>query len=425
MPFLSFLARNATWLGGAFLLCFFSSFGQTFFIALSNGAIRDEFSLTHGEFGLIYMSATLASAATLPFLGRVLDRFPARVVGAGTIVCLAGATLLIASATMLPVLVISIYLLRLFGQGMMTQTALTSTGRWFAANRGRAISLVVLGNQTGEGTLPLIFVTATALLGWRGSWMAGTAVLLLVALPLIVFLLRRERDPQSDRPSSGAASVADATVSEVLKRPSFYGLLLGVLAPPFIGTTIYFHQVYLTELRGWPLESFALGFTVSAATTVVFALVAGWLVDRFSAVRLLPFFLLPLTCACLVAANVEAEAAIFGFMVLLGISNGFSSTLLGAIWPEIYGVKNLGQIRSVVVAAMVFATAIGPGLTGTLIDLAVPYPAQINAMALYCLAAVALMTVLARHLRHPRAVQDAQISAPMRPIDRVGRSSRG
>ena len=77
MDFLTFMGRNARWLAGGFLLCFFSSFGQTFYISLSNGDIRREFDLSNGDFGLLYMAATLASAATLPALGWTLDRFKA------------------------------------------------------------------------------------------------------------------------------------------------------------------------------------------------------------------------------------------------------------------------------------------------------------------------------------------------------------
>ncbi len=76
MNFFIFLRDNARWLAGGFLLTFFSSFGQTFFIALSAGQIRGEFDLSHGEFGTLYMAATLASALTLPRLGRIVDRIP-------------------------------------------------------------------------------------------------------------------------------------------------------------------------------------------------------------------------------------------------------------------------------------------------------------------------------------------------------------
>ncbi|WP_279479847.1 MFS transporter [Aureimonas sp. SK2] len=399
--FVPFVTGNARWLGGAFLLCACSSFGQTFFISLSGGEIRRELGLSHGDFGLLYMLATLASAATLPFLGRLIDRFPTRIVAAATILGLAAACLLMASVPTVPLLLVALYLLRLCGQGMMSQTAFTAVGRWFVAQRGRAVSLVTIGYQAGEATLPLIFVSAVGMLGWRGSWYASAAFLLLLGLPVIYILVHRERDPRSVHASDAPKPAArDRKLSEVLRSPSFYLLCAAVVAPPFIVTTIFFHQVYLADLRGWPVEFFASGFVLMSAATATCALTCGWLIDRFTAVRILPFFLLPLTVACLVISQVTSPVAIFVFMGIVGVSNGFAATLFGALWPELYGIRHLGAIRSIVLSVLVFGSALGPGLTGFLIDRGVSYPLQIAVMGFYCLGAALVLTVWSR--RHVR-----------------------
>src|ERR671919_293270 len=94
-------------------------------------------------------------------------------------------------------------------------------------------------------------------------------------------------------------------------------------------------------LRGWSLEFFASAFAVMATTTMVFALICGHLIDRFSAVALLPGFLLPLSAACIVLATFTGQWSAYVFMGLLGVSYGLASTLFGAVWPEVYGVKHL------------------------------------------------------------------------------------
>lgn len=395
---LSFLARNIRWIGGCFLLTFFSSFGQTFFISLSAGEIRSEYGLSHGGFGTLYMGATLASALTLPWLGRIVDRYGPAQVALIIMPALAAAALAMAFSTHIALLFVTVYMLRLFGQGMMTQNALTATGRWYAANRGRAVSLVSLGHNAGEAVFPFLFVAVAGLIGWRMSWVAAAALLLVVGLPAIWSLVRVERQPHSSDPVMHKPQVADWTRGQVLRDPLFWLLLTGVLAPPFIGTTVFFHQVYLVELRGWAMTDFAASFAVMSGTVIVFSLICGALIDRFSAVAVLPSFLLPLAGACFVLAAFEGVWSAFAFMALLGVSYGFSATLFGALWPEIYGLKHLGAVRSVIVAFMVFATAMGPGLTGFLIDLGVPYPAQIMAMGLYCIAAAVMLTLVSRRL---------------------------
>lgn len=399
MHFLAFLRDNARWLAGGFLLFFFSAFGQTPFISLSAGDIRREYLLSPGEFGSLYMAATLASAFTLMRLGQIVDRYSASKVVLVVIPILALAAVAMALSHHIVPLFVAIYLLRLFGQGMMTHTAFTLMGRWFSAQRGRAVSIATLGANAAEALLPLAFVALATVIGWRNTWWLAALALMLIALPAIASLIAAERVPHRPAPAAHNLVVRDWTRAEVLRDPLFYTVKLAMVPPAFIGNTIFFHQIYLAELRGWPAETFAKAFPVMAAMTVVFVLVSGQLIDRISGKALLPFYLVPMGLGCLLLGNAEAPWSAFAFMALFGISNGFSLTLFGSLWPEIYGTKHLGSIRATIVAILVFASATGPGLTGLLIDLGLGYPAQITAMGIYCLAVSVLMRSASRRLK--------------------------
>ncbi len=184
MSFLTFIRENLRWLAGGFLLTFFSSYGQTFFISLSAGHIRDEYGLSNGGWGLLYMIATLASAATMPRFGRIVDRYSVTRVTSIIVPVLALACLLMAVSRNIVLLGLTIYLLRLFGQGMMAQNAFTAIGRWFASQRGKAIALSAIGVNTGEASMPFLFVLTAGALGWRNAWLVAAATLLVVALPV-------------------------------------------------------------------------------------------------------------------------------------------------------------------------------------------------------------------------------------------------
>ena len=140
LTFATFLVKNARWLTGGMLLSFFSSVGQTFFISLFAGQIRSEFHLSHGTFGFVYMLATLGSAVTLVWLGKVVDAVSIATASRYWITALAAAAVLMAFANSPLILLIALYLLRLLGQGMLSHTALVAMGRWFHAERGRAVS---------------------------------------------------------------------------------------------------------------------------------------------------------------------------------------------------------------------------------------------------------------------------------------------
>ena len=61
----TFIRQNFRWIAGGFALTYFSSFGQTYFISASIAEWQAAFDLSHGEFGRLYMYATLGSAAML------------------------------------------------------------------------------------------------------------------------------------------------------------------------------------------------------------------------------------------------------------------------------------------------------------------------------------------------------------------------
>ncbi|MEM7301130.1 MAG: MFS transporter [Pseudomonadota bacterium] len=408
MGYLRFLRDNLRWIAGGFLLTLFSSFGQTFFISLWGGDLRAEFDLSHGDFGSIYMVSTLASAATLTILGRIVDRVSVAVVAVGVIVMLGITAIGMSMVNSVPMLIVLIFMLRLFGQGMMTHTAMTAMGRWYAKNRGKAVSITTLGHQAGEAALPISFVAMAAVVGWRTSWLIAGGLVLCIALPVIFGLMRRERTPKSqdDDEFEDVSEQRQWQRGEVLKDHLFWLVCIGIMAPAFIGTSIFFHQIYLIELKGWSVELFASSFAVMAITTASLALISGILIDRFSARALLPWFLSPLAMGCLVLAWFSSPLAIIAFMFLQGVSYGISSALFGALWPEIYGTRHLGAVRSVIVALMVLSSALGPGVTGLLIDQGIAFTSQLEVIVVYLIAASVILyfverAISARHLAEP------------------------
>ena len=81
MSFINFIRANASWLGAGFLLALLSSFGQTFFISIFSGALRNEFDLTHAEWGATYALGTFSSAVVMVWAGGLSDQFRTRYLG--------------------------------------------------------------------------------------------------------------------------------------------------------------------------------------------------------------------------------------------------------------------------------------------------------------------------------------------------------
>lgn len=387
-----FIRENARWLIAGIVLTSSSSFGQTYFIALSAAHLQEAFDLSHGGWGSIYTMGTLLSAVTLIQVGRLADRFKVRTLAVATLAMFIVMCLAMATVAHWIMLVFVVFGLRFCGQGMMSHLSLTAMGRWFRGNRGRAVAIASLGFSLGEGLLPISFVLLTGVIGWRFGWVAAAGVLGLVVLPVVLYLLREERSPQSLSDAHHSAGLAGRhwTRGEAMRHWLFWAMLPGVLAPSFISTSLFFHQVHLAGIKGWPIAAYVATYPIYSTVSVLSNFAAGTIADRFGAARLLPVYLLPTG----IAMAVMGLATSFWWgpfaLVMIGVTQGASQAMIGSIWPEYFGTRNLGAIRAFAVAAMVFSTAIGPGITGLLIDRGIGFETQCLWMGGY----VALVSLL-------------------------------
>ena len=407
--YVRFAAENRRFLAFGFLLAFSSSFGQTFFIGVFGPDLRAEFGLSHGDWSLVYMAGTLASAVVLPWSGRLIDRLDLGVFTAVVSIGLAAACFATVTAGHVAALVFAVFMLRQFGQGLMSHTSVTSMVRYFDANRGKAISLGSVGFSVGEAVLPLLAVLAIATVGWRSTYWAVGVVLLVVVLPVALWLLKGHGERHQRHldtlaaPASGLATGRQWTRAEVLRDPRFYVLLIGIEAPALIETGLFFHHLHLADVKGWSHGWMTGNYVVYAAATLVTMLVAGRLVDRIGALRLVPLHLLPLGFGLVIVAAFDAPLWASVYLLAMGVTTGLAFTSVIAMWAELYGVRNIGAIKSMVSATMVFASALGPPFMGVLIDAGVGMAVICLIFAVYAIAGTGLIWAALRGVPGRRA----------------------
>ncbi len=392
-----FLRFNASWLAAGFLLTFASSIGQTFFISVFAGEIRAAYGLTHGGWGAIYAVATAASAVVMVWAGSLTDRFRIRHIG---VIILAGLALSAAAMFWISsvwLLALTIFLLRLFGQGLMGHCAMVAMARWFVARRGRAVSIAGLGVASGEALLPIGFVALMGLFDWRFLWLLA-AVALLALVPVLWSLLRLERTPQSHAQDSGSMGMAGRmwTRTEAFRHPVFWLMMPALLGPAAWNTAFFFQQVPLAEAKGWTHVTLVSLFPLFTMTSVAFMLTAGGLVDRLGSPRLAGVYLLPLVAGYLLFAAAESVVSGAIGIILMGMGGGLHVTMMGTFWAEAFGTRHIGAIRAMMVAFMVLGTALGPALTGVLIDLGFDFSVQSYGIAVYFAIAAGFAGVAGR-----------------------------
>ena len=364
-----FIKSNYKYLCFGFLMTFCSSFGQTFFLGIFNPFIREDLNLSHSEFGGIYSAATLVSSLAIIWVGKKIDDYKLKSFAIFVCISLFLSSLLISQLSGYLHLILAIFFLRLFGQGLMSHTSSTAMARFFNKNRGKALGIAWLGLSFGEGVLPGTVILSLNFLVWKQVWLSIAGFLVLIVLPMIIFLLKNFKDASVEKEViENNKLIKNWTREEVLKDSKFYFLLPMVLCPPFLITGIFINQSFLFINKGWGSDMIALSFTAYAIFTVISLQVSGYLIDRFSAIKILPFYLIPMMFGFFITIIINLKVSPILFFILIAITNGTANVLITSTWSEIYGTKHLGAIRSITVSFMVFSTALAPILFGVLID---------------------------------------------------------
>ena len=354
-----------------FIFTFFSSFGQSYFLGLFNSSIRDALSITHGQFGSIYASATLCSSLLLIWVGKKIDDVNIFKFALFVIILLSFACFFFSKVSSVFLLFIAIFLMRFSGQGMMSHTASTTISRYFTRTRGRALSISWFGLSSAEFIMPVLMVYLLTIIDWQNLWLIFSITVLII-LPIASFLLIKNLNLDSRETSDEnikEVEIKQWNRREVIKDYRFYIISLNMLAMPWIFTGFAVFQSFVQTSKGWGPYVIAQSFMSYSILSVLTLFLSGFLIDKFTSRKLLIYMNIPLLFSVIVLYFFDTPITAFLFLGLVGISNGFANILGSSTWAELYGVKYLGSIKALTTALMVFATAFGTALFGLLIDL--------------------------------------------------------
>ena len=354
-----------------FIFTFFSSFGQSFFLGIFNTSIRETLSITHGQFGSIYASATLCSSLLLIWVGKKIDDINIFRFAIYVTLLLSFSCFFFSKISSIVFLFIAIFLMRFSGQGMMSHTATTTVSRYFTKSRGRALSICWFGLSSAEFILPVLMVFLLSLTTWQNIWTV-IALLILIFLPIASFFLVRTVKLDTRESTEGEEfkeeNIKQWKRIEVIKDYKFYIVSMNMLAMPWIATGVFVYQSFITESKNWGPFVIAQSFMSYSVFSVITLLISGFLIDKFTSRKLLIFMNIPLFLSTFVIIYFDAQFTAFIFLGLIGISNGLANVLGSSTWAEVYGVKHIGSIKALTTALMVFSTAFGTAVFGLMID---------------------------------------------------------
>ena len=365
----NFIHKNFNLLFFGFLIAFSSGFGQTFFISLFSNDFRATFNLSNTEFGSIYSIATVLSAITIIWAGKLIDTVNLKKYTLTIVFGMAIACLMASLAFNIFFLFLTIYFLRLFGQGLMGHTSRTTIARYFNTNRGKALAISGFGFYIGEMIYPIIIVFLILTIGWRLTWFSSS-IFVFVILGLSFYFLLRNNNFKIEKNLNNNTEFQQVSWRrrDVLKDTKFYIYLPLSLLMSFTVTGFLFHQVFIADIKSWTMMNLAQSFIFFAVSGLIGSIFSGLLVYKFTGRKLIPFHLIPMALILVSLLFSNHVYILYLYMAGLGFSNGFTENISNSLWAEMYGVNNLGSIKALLTFFGVLASASSPFLYGILLD---------------------------------------------------------
>ncbi|RSL32727.1 MFS transporter [Salibacterium salarium] len=354
---------------------FFSGPGQTYTLSVFIDEYIEHFSASRTTISSLYSAATLLAGVLLFLVGRIIDKKGQRFTAILVASMLAFACFW-NSAVIGPIMMfIGFFMLRLFGQGSMTLVPNTLIPQWFSKQRGRAFSLMTLGVLLSAAAMPPIHLFLIETWGWRLAWQFWGVLLLVIFIPLtFVFMRNKPEDvgllpddagKNENMEEAAAASAQERhasswSVREAVHSRAFWFAMFCAVVPALVNTGITFHLFSILGEKGIDRSVIAFLLSLMPISAFVFTLTAGFIIEKIKVHHLYAvcFLLSAGTLVMLIFA--EQVWVIVLFIVLWGVFDGTSKICNNMIWPEYFGLNNLGKLKSFATTAVVTGSALGP-----------------------------------------------------------------
>lgn len=330
-------------------------------------------SWSAGAFGGIYSVCTVIASVLMLAIGHTVDHKPAKIVSQYAVGGLAISCVLFAvSEWHIALLFLAVFGLRFWGQGFISHISLTLMSKHYTDNRGKALSLSNLGFSTGEAFIPILIAAVLSAYSFQVATLVSAALLFLYFIRLQFIDLSHFDKNLTDDAKKSVKSLAKQYRAILLDR-RFSVIMPASFSLSFIATAIFFYQYVYVDHKGWSAGLYAVFFAVYAATRFVMTLVSGTWVDTFTARKIYSYYLFPTIVGIAVLAWYNSVYSTLIFLMLAGVTIGMSGTIKTAVLAELYGVAELGTIKSLFTMMMVLSTALGPLVCGLLLDFSVSF----------------------------------------------------
>ncbi len=344
--------------------CFFCAMlvvgGTLYVFQLFVLPVSEEYKLSRADVNYGYIALLLGMALWSPFAGKILDKYPAKLIVPFGGFCFGLAFLIISRTHSLPLTLFTIAVLlgvAICLAGGLAANAITS--RWFLRRRGRALGVASVASSAGGFVMVPLFAWLMENFGWRDAlFYAGLGVSLLIALTGFIFIKGRPSEELksnstefqlANSPRDGADTVSRVeeitwTVAKLIRNKNFWLINFGA------GLLLASDQAILTSKYPLFIES---GFSSVQAASIISAMtfsaiagkfIVGYLADSVDVRHLFAVVAVFHVLLLLVFIQMPGYWPLLAFASLFGAAVGGIYPVWAALTAANFGAQNFGLV---------------------------------------------------------------------------------
>lgn len=323
------------------------------------------FHWSRTQMSLAFTLAALTVAVCSPFLGHLLDRFPARrVVLPCTIVyAIAFASLALLTSRLWHLYAVFV-VLGIVGNGTTQLAYARVVSAWFDKHRGQALAAVMAGSGLGSMVFPPIAQALISACGWRVAYGVLGAVILLIAVPLASVYLYQ---PEGTAPADDLSVTREKAAGSVRSLP-FLGIAAALLFFSFATNGLNTHWAALLTDRGASAKQAALVLSVAGLAALSGKLGTGFLLDRFRGGRVAALLLAMCSVGFVLLLRPYSLLVAFVSAIFVGVGMGAESDVVPYLLTRYFGLQHFGVLYGYTWLVYAVAGATGPLVMGAVFD---------------------------------------------------------
>jgi MFS family permease len=376
----------------------FVSFGSilifTFSVFLK--PLTAEFGWTRAQVSLAFTVAALTVAACSPFMGRLLDRYPARRI---ILPCMATYAVAYGSLGLLTPhlwhLLAVFILLGIVGNGTTQLGYARVVSAWFDESRGRALSVVMAGVGLGSIVFPMLAQSIISAAGWRVAYASLGGIILVMGIPLTAAFLY-EPDHYTG-PEARPLPAEHLRIANSLRSYPFLCLVAALVLFSVATNGVLGHLSALLTDRGFSTREAAVALALLGVASLSSRLITGYLMDRFFAPRAAALLFICSGAGILVFIFGHAAWTPYAGALLLGAGLGAESDAVPFLLSRYFGLRRFSELYGYTWSAYAIAGAMGPLIMGNFFDHTHSYRAVMLVFAGAVIVAAGLFASLPKY----------------------------